>query len=212
MRGHFSNKTLKKWLKQKKAVSPIIATLLMIVISVVAGVMIYGWISGFISTGVPSVPTAYIVTISSVTVSDVDTSSATTHNSTVLKVKISNPGAKDVSVTAANFIVTNSSGYVYDYNGTGGSLHVLVYQVSSSSITATAQNLTTQVGLTGAANTVTLTGGTTTTLYIELLGHESGADTGALDKGDTYILNTQDATTYDGISVTSAEYTFKANK
>lgn len=210
MVNYYSKSKLESWLKKSKAVSPIIATLLMIVISVVAGVMIYGWVSGFIETGIPSAPTAYIITISSVTVYDADTKDGVTHNSTVLKVKLRNPGAKDIDLTAANFIVTNSSGYTYDYNATGASMHVLVYRVDDSPITPNPQDLTTQQGNT--TYTVTLHGGSTLTIYIELLGHESGADTGALDKGDTYRFNTQDATTFDAIPVSSAEKVFKANK
>ena len=91
-----TKKMIKKWLKNAKAVSPIIATLLMIVISVVAGVMIYGWISGFIQTGVPSAPSAYIITINSVTASDSQATEAYATNNTILKVKIQNPGAKDI--------------------------------------------------------------------------------------------------------------------
>ncbi|MEM3737463.1 MAG: archaellin/type IV pilin N-terminal domain-containing protein, partial [Candidatus Bathyarchaeia archaeon] len=72
MQYNSNRKSLKKWFKDAKAVSPIVATLLMIVISVVAGVMVYGWISGFISTGVPAAPTAYIVNIASVTVYSVN--------------------------------------------------------------------------------------------------------------------------------------------
>ena len=197
------SKLVKKCLKDTKAVSPIIATLLMIVIAVVAGVMVYGWVSGFVTTGVPEVPRSYVVTISSVTVDNVAYVDAT-NASTVLKVKMSNPGAKDASFTAANFIVTNSSGYTYDSTDTA----VRVYDVSDTAITATAN--TTSIDAT--TNSVTLRGGATQTLYVELIGGEAGADTGALDNGDTYVFNSQDATTYDGDAVTSAQKTFKATK
>jgi len=48
---------IKKLPRNRCAVSPIVATLVMIIISVVAGVMIFGWVSGFISTGIPTGPT-----------------------------------------------------------------------------------------------------------------------------------------------------------
>jgi len=201
-------KLVKKCLKDTKAVSPIIATLLMIVIAVVAGVMVYGWVSGFVTTGVPEVPRSYVVTISSVTVDSVSATSGVDLNSTVLKVKMSNPGAKDVSLSADNFIVTNSSGHTYDSTDDT----VRIYRACSSVTSAANQTGAMPDAITNSTYTVTLRGGATQTFYIELLGTEAGADTGALDKGDTYVFNSQDATTYDGDAVTSGQVSFKATK
>lgn len=41
-----------KLLKDKKAVSPVIATLLMVAVTVVAALLVYGWVMGFTSTTV----------------------------------------------------------------------------------------------------------------------------------------------------------------
>ena len=195
-----SKTTPKKLLKNAKAVSPVVATLLMIVISVVAGVMIYGWISGFIATGVPSVPTAYIVTISSVTVYDVRAA-----NETVLKVAISNPGAKDIDVTSKNFVITLTNGTVKDYTTTG----LKVFEVDDAAIAAHGVRVGTAANTTSSA---ALIAGKTTYVYVGIAGADSGTVTGALTKGNTYTINTRDASTYDGIAVTSAELPFKANK
>jgi len=176
----------------------------MVVITVVAGVMIYAWVSGFIQTGVPSTPKSYIVSV------DLVTSDSVATNSTMLKVKITNPGAKQISVSAANFIVTNSSGTTYDSTTSP----VRVYRVIPSNGTAArVRHNTNPMNITASTYSVNLAAGSTTTMLVELVGQDvTAATTGALKKGNTYLFNTQDATTFDGISVTSAESTFKATK
>jgi FlaG/FlaF family flagellin (archaellin) len=201
-------KSCAKYVKDVKAVSPIIATLLMIVISVVAGVMIYGWITGFISTGVPETPKSYIVTVSSVQTHDA-TAVSGDQNATVLKAKISNPGAKDIDVTCKNFLLTKTDGSSFDYTNAST---LMVYRVQGTAFDATNQTDMPAEGNYNATYTTTLTAGKSSDVYIEILGGDTGATTGALTKGSTYIINIQDASTYDGISVTSAQATFKANK
>ena len=50
------------------------------------------------------------------------------------------------------------------------------------------------------ATAVTSPGGVTTTIWVQLLGADNNKSlTGALIIGNTYLLNTQDAITYDGI-------------
>jgi len=209
-----------RWLRNAKAVSPIIAVLLMVVISVVAGVMVYSWVSGFISTGVPRTPEVYAVSITDVTVYNVSsgTSGAGYYgnfSTTSLKVTVRNPEAKDVVMDNSHIKVKESDGDEIVY--ASGVTSFIVYNMSTSYAGQLNDALRDGATLTSNTNqTVTLVGGRSTTFYIQIANatrHASGVPlSGALTKGNAYTFTLVDATTYDGIPVTANEKTFKASR
>lgn len=209
-----TKKMVKKWLKNTKAVSPIIATLLMIVISVVAGVMIYGWISGFITTGVPSAPQLYIVSVGgatnyngtgAVTLADSEGGSGWgQHGFTDIKIRVSNTGTKDIpSITAANIVLRDTSGTEYD----SISATYRVIQIASTSAINASDGA---YGTTASTDSVAINAGATTSVYVRVINATVEPTTDAklsygLPIGATYSINLIDVTAYDGSPVTSAE-------
>ena len=215
MSEYNSKKMFKRWLKNTKAVSPIIATLLMIVISVVAGVMIYGWISGFISTGVPSAPQLYIVSISSATnyngtyTSDI----AAAYSYSDVKIRVSNTGLKDItSVGAVNIIIKDNAGNEYD----SATTDYMVWGVSTSSGVGGNSSGVVTAAPTAQTGTVAVDAGETTTIYVRL--HNTTVATApftghtGLPYGASYTINLIDVAAYDGSPVISAEVPVRITK
>jgi len=89
-------------LRSKRAISPIIATVLLIAITIAAGLAIYGWVSGLMSAGTSSKLTG----TTSLTLSVENTS---TNAATIL---IANEGSYDVNLGLGNFQLVASNGAV----------------------------------------------------------------------------------------------------
>jgi archaeal type IV pilus assembly protein PilA len=98
----------KRFIKNTKAISPIFATLILIAIAVIAGVVVYMFTSGFLATSTTNTNTPQ----EKVAVQGVDV--------TVPEVLAQNMGSVDVIITAA--IVKDANGNVISTDGTGGTL------------------------------------------------------------------------------------------
>jgi len=96
---------------KRKGISPIIATVLLIAITIAAGLAIYGWVSGLISSGTANTK---LVGTGSVTMTLVSV------NSAGVTVTITDEGANSVTLTASNFYFVNSTGS-FPANGIKGS-------------------------------------------------------------------------------------------
>ena len=85
-----------------KGISPVLATLILIVIAVVAGLLVYGWVSGWIGRRLPTeevrIDRIYYV------------------NATTLRIIVINTGK--TSVTIDHVWVINATGYAIDYSVT----------------------------------------------------------------------------------------------
>ena len=92
--------------RKRKGISPIIATVLLIAITIAAGLAIYGWVSGLISSGTSSTK---LVGSASVTMTLVSVKSSG------VTVMITNEGVNSVTLSASNFFFVNSAG---SYPGT----------------------------------------------------------------------------------------------
>jgi flagellin-like protein len=86
---------------RRKAISPIIATLILIVITVVAGVMLYGFVTGFMSKTSSSTGAIAQITVDSASVNG---------TGSYANVSVTNTGTTPVTITAVNVInaTTNS--------------------------------------------------------------------------------------------------------
>jgi len=214
------NKILRKLTKKAKAVSPIIATLLMIVIAVVAGVMIYTWMSTFMETGLPSAPTIYVINIT--TAADYNSSDTQEaygdggfHYWTDISLTVVNTGSKVVPVSADDIKLKDKTGSEYTDLSTGlriwnvnatkaGINDTITTAYASGSHTPTAQ-----------AGEISLLAGATTTFYVRIINATattSGEYLGsALTTGDSYNIDIE-ATTAEGETVICPVYAFKAIK
>jgi len=91
--------------EKRKGISPIIATVLLIAITIAAGLAIYGWVSGLISAGTSSKltgSTPLTLTLESATISNGEDE---------VVVAISNQGAHDVPLSINNIQIVSSAGY-----------------------------------------------------------------------------------------------------
>ena len=124
-----------KFGKKNKAISPIIATLILIVITVVAGIALYGFVSGYMSTITPtsSSPPGYEF-ITSKYVNTSTTSPKVRFNS--FNYTIQNTGSTPFTLTKA-YIINASSNQVFSvayimtgtYGGTPGSVTIAPNQI-----------------------------------------------------------------------------------
>ena len=89
-------------IQEKKGISPIIATLLLILIAIAAGVIVYAYVVGFIGSESPSVPTVGTDQLSVNAVSY-------TKAATTITVYVQNVGTNSLNVTSL---------YIYFGNGT----------------------------------------------------------------------------------------------
>ena len=80
---------------RRKAISPIIATLILIVITVVAGVMLYGFVSGFMAKTTSSTGAIAQITVDSANVS------STNNDANVV---VTNTGTTPVTITQVNLL------------------------------------------------------------------------------------------------------------
>ena len=95
--------------RKRKGISPIIATVLLIAITIAAGLAIYGWVSGLIGAGTSSRLTGS--TPLSLTVVSVNSAVKGAVN-TAVTISISNQGSHDVTLTTNNIQIVSSTGYV----------------------------------------------------------------------------------------------------
>ena len=93
-----------KFGKKNKAISPIIATLILIVITVIAGIVLYGFVSGYMSTITPtsSTPPSYEFLTEQYT-----PTSAVVYNS--FNFTIQNTGSTPFTITKAYLIYANNN-------------------------------------------------------------------------------------------------------
>ncbi len=93
---------------RRKAISPIIATLILIVITVVAGVMLYGFVTGFMAKTSSSTGAISTLAIDAVGISQ----SATTWQ---VNVTVTNTGNTPVTVTTVNLLNATTGALMYSY-------------------------------------------------------------------------------------------------
>ena len=106
-----------KTLKNKKAVSPIIATLLLILIAVAAGVIIYIWTTSYVGTQIGTVGGQETFVITNVKYK--------TSPSTSLDVTIINQGSAAINITSATLYQSDGSTPVSGVSITTGLPHVI---------------------------------------------------------------------------------------
>ncbi len=122
---------------RRKAISPIIATLILIVMTVVAGIMLYGFVSGFMANLGTSRAIAPI-SIASASVS----SSGLSSGGQGATIVVSNLGTTPVTITQVNLLNASTGALLVTFTNIGTS-----YPPTSTS--------------------VTVAGGTTTTIYAD---------------------------------------------
>ncbi|MFP3263900.1 MAG: archaellin/type IV pilin N-terminal domain-containing protein [Nitrososphaeria archaeon] len=93
---------------RRKAISPIIATLILIVITVVAGVMLYGFVTGFMAKTSSSTGAISTLAIDAVGISQ----SATTWQ---VNVTVTNTGNTPVTITQVNLLNATTGALMYSY-------------------------------------------------------------------------------------------------
>ena len=94
--------------RKSKAISPIIATLILIVITVVAGVMLYGFVTGFMAKTSSSTGAISTLAIDAVGISQ----SAAYYQ---VNVTVSNTGNTPVTVTTVNLLNATTGELMYSY-------------------------------------------------------------------------------------------------
>ena len=124
--------------RKSKAISPIIATLILIVITVVAGVMLYGFVTGFMAKTTSSTGAISQIAIASAGVSH----SGGPSNAGSATIILTNTGTASVTITKVNLL-----------NASTGALIVTFTEIGTSS------------SLSAASTSVTVTGSNTTTIY-----------------------------------------------
>jgi len=97
---------------RRKAISPIIATLILIVITVVAGVMLYGFVSGFMAKTTSSTGTIAPISIASASVS------SSNQNATIV---VSNLGTTPVTITQVNLLNSSTGALLVTFKTFGTS-------------------------------------------------------------------------------------------
>jgi flagellin-like protein len=105
--------------RKSKAISPIIATLILIVITVVAGVMLYGFVTGFMAKTSSSTGAISTLAIDAVGISY----SATTWQ---VNVTVSNTGNTPVTVTTVNLLNATTGAPMYTWSTTSTSTNLPV--------------------------------------------------------------------------------------
>jgi len=102
-----------KFGKKKKAISPIIATLILIVITVIAGIALYGFVSGYMSTITPtsSAPPSYEFITEQYT-PYYKTTGGTTVRYNSFNFTIQNTGSTPIIITKA-YLINASNNQLY---------------------------------------------------------------------------------------------------
>ena len=91
-------KNIRKFRKNVHAISPVIATLLMIAIAVVASLVVYAWVMGYL--GFQTAKTGAAIQIQSVTY-------AASGTNDVFTVYVQNVGSSDVQIASTNSVFIN---------------------------------------------------------------------------------------------------------
>ena len=109
-------------LRSKRAISPIIATVLLIAITIAAGLAIYGWVSGLMSAGTSSKLTG--TTSLTLSVQQVYDNTSATGAASGAYISVYNGGSYDVNLVAnpvtpskSNLVVVASDGSIYTSEG-----------------------------------------------------------------------------------------------
>ena len=111
---------------RRKAISPIIATLILIVITVVAGVMLYGFVSGFMAKTTSSTGAVAQIVIDSASVSS--SGSAT--------ISLTNTGTTPVTITQVNLLDPNTGALLVTFNSPSSSSPETVSGSTTTTFTA----------------------------------------------------------------------------
>ncbi|MFP3209121.1 MAG: archaellin/type IV pilin N-terminal domain-containing protein [Nitrososphaeria archaeon] len=114
---------------RRKAISPIIATLILIVITVVAGVMLYGFVTGFMAKTSSSTGAVAQIAIDSAGVS------STGDNATII---VTNTGTTPVTITQVNLLNASTGAPIVTFTKIGTSPSPM-----STSVTIAGGNTTT---------------------------------------------------------------------
>ena len=114
---------------RRKAISPIIATLILIVITVVAGIMLYGFVSGFMAKTTSSTGAVAQIAIDSAGVS---------YSSKSAAIIVTNTGTTPVTITQVNLLNPSTGALLVTFTNIGTS-----YPPTSTSVIVTGGNTTT---------------------------------------------------------------------
>jgi len=164
--------------RKRKGISPIIATVLLIAITIAAGLAIYGWVSGLISAGTSS----KVIGSTPLSVTFVSaTNAATSSQKTGVTLEIANQGSHDVTLTSSEIEIVASNGDVF---------------VPSTGLTVYLSS--TGYGTSGIS--VTIPAGGTQTVYVTL--------SKPFTDGNTYTLSIVGATDSEGGTVVANSVTF----
>jgi len=132
----------------KKGVSPIIATVILVLIAVAAGVMLWLWVSGFASTTPAQQPALNErIRIDAVQVS-------TTSNTTTVTIYVRNIGNSDVKIGAA--YILDTTGIIKAANTEITGVTINPGSVSTVQVNVSSTNL--QAGYAYVAKVVTING------------------------------------------------------
>jgi len=138
--------------RKRKGISPIIATVLLIAITIAAGLAIYGWVSGLIGAGTSSRLTGSTPLSLTVVSVSVGVSNDAAVN-TAVTISISNQGSHDVTLTTANIQIVSSAGVVVP----ASQIHIASSSSSPGTIPAgTVQTVTISITPPLSAGTYTL--------------------------------------------------------
>jgi len=129
-----------KFGKKKKAISPIIATLILIVITVIAGITLYGFVSSYLSTITPT--NSAPPNVQFIAEKYTPTSAAVEYNS--FNFTIQNAGSNPLTITKA-YIINASNNQLFSvaniatgkYGGTPGSVTIAPNQIMLVNVSTT---------------------------------------------------------------------------
>jgi flagellin-like protein len=137
--------------RKSKAISPIIATLILIVIAVVAGVMLYGFVTGFMAKTTSSTGAITTISINSAGVSNSGKSA---------NVVVTNTGTSSVTITQVNLLNASTNALIasttsLDTNTIPGGKTVTIKATFSDSLPSQGTTVLVQVVTsTGAYNEI----------------------------------------------------------
>ncbi len=92
-----------------KGVSPIIATIILVLIAIAAGVMLWLWVSGFIT----STPAQQPALNERIKIDAVNISSSSSSSGSNLSIYVRNMGSTNVTITAAYILTTSNTAIAY---------------------------------------------------------------------------------------------------
>ncbi|MGC9208605.1 MAG: archaellin/type IV pilin N-terminal domain-containing protein [Nitrososphaeria archaeon] len=117
--------------RKRKAISPIIATLILIVITVVAGILLYSFVSGYISS---------LTSTSSSSVPNVKITAVSYNSSNIITLYVQNFGTSPVTFVNNSYVYSSDGTYVGTYSLSSPSLTVSPNSVVKFTINVTGTN------------------------------------------------------------------------